>query len=715
MKFNMHNIDSYGDPSIMEPLDSLTTIKTEISDAIKPDLVNDAEFNSIPILPPDQTALHSLHSSNGKMKLSFHLMGRDENLLITTEEEFYNKLRCTENDKIKVVTIFGNTGDGKSHTMNHIFFDGEEIFKTSSDQTSCTVGVMAAMQRRMGVLCIDTEGFLGTNSNPDRIKRMLLKILAISDIIIFRTRCERLRRDMYQFLDTASKAFHRHFTSALQSLDVSESPRSLGPGIIIFHETRYTKPLESTLSESVEDQIRTNFRKLNMNIDSFSSLQYIGIQTEGTKSTNYKRIKDVIKAEIANTTVRSHRQPKVIFKAIRALNLKFSGEIADRDINPFPEQYFSCNNKCESCDKRCERSMGHLNDGEEHENSQLCVYQHQLDNKVYLCKKCHKNGKKVIVTSNLQSSTESSWTGLAKYAWKGAVIECPNCGEIYRSRQYWYGNKSPEDIAVRSEIVHVWKGRSIKSKDEVPSGQILLDSVNYISGAIGNVVQQPTKAITDWVADKTAPSYWIPNSEIMHCHNCRKNFEKTGLLKHHCRCCGQGFCHNCSKHKMPVPHRGWGDVNVRVCDECRQQLIKGDSKISNSQNGDENDITVRKYGESVISALSQVAVVLEYPKDFIKDSARPSYWVKDSDAPNCAICKILFGTAEELEKFAKNCQNAEKPVRQIPGNNWRHHCRQCGEAVCDNCSMNRRPVPERNWPGDVRVCDVCYKEKAKMN
>lgn len=64
----------------------------------------------------------------------------------------------------------------------------------------------------------------------------------------------------------------------------------------------------------------------------------------------------------------------------------------------------------------------------------------------------------MIVSSRVQTSTESSWYGLAKYAWSGYVIECPKCGEIYRSRQYWYGNKNPEDTAVRTEIIHVWPG-----------------------------------------------------------------------------------------------------------------------------------------------------------------------------------------------------------------------------------------------------------------
>lgn len=40
----------------------------------------------------------------------------------------------------------------------------------------------------------------------------------------------------------------------------------------------------------------------------------------------------------------------------------------------------------------------------------------------------------------------------------------------------------------------------------------------------------------------------------------------------------------------------------------------------------------------------------------------------------------------------------------------RHHCRACGQAVCDECSQGRRPVPERGWTTDVRVCDSCNKK-----
>lgn len=88
----------------------------------------------------------------------------------------------------------------------------------------------------------------------------------------------------------------------------------------------------------------------------------------------------------------------------------------------------------------------------------------------------------------------------------------------------------------------------------------------------------------------------------------------------------------------------------------------------------------------------------------IKDTARPSYWVPDSEGMSCKICAIPFGTAEDL----LNTQSASTIHRKFSGDCKRHHCRSCGENVCEDCSSNRRPVPERGWHTDVRVCDDCF-------
>lgn len=446
---------------------------------------------------------------------SFLLLDGTEKLRIHSAEAFVDKLECAKgNANVKVISIFGNTGDGKSHTLNHTFFKGEEVFKTSSEQDSCTLGVWAALQPTSGVLCLDTEGLLGVGTSENQRTRMLLKVLAISDIVIYRTRSERLHSDMFTFLGTASKAFCLHFSAALQTLSLTGPPQALGPAVIIFHETRNTNVLHSTVNTSPEDILRERFAQLNMDLDAFSSIKYVGIQSSQPSITDYNPLKAVLKFEILNKTVRSARQLSIVYDALRALNAKFSGEICERPVNPFPEQYFTCSTKCESCGERCERSMGHISEGKDHKSAKRCRHQHQFENKVYLCKQCLYNGNEEIVTVTKSTKMDTSWVGIAKFAWSGSVIECKKCGEIYRSRQYWYGNKCPEDFAVKSEIVHVWKG-SMLHNNQLHSARMLLDGVSYLAETVSNLSAQPTNYFRDWATDKIAPAYWVPNAQII--------------------------------------------------------------------------------------------------------------------------------------------------------------------------------------------------------
>lgn len=84
------------------------------------------------------------------------------NSQVRDEKDFVSRLSCNPDELLKVVSIFGNTGEGKSYTLNHTFFLGREVFKTSPTQESCTVGVWAAMDPLHRVVVIDTEGLLGS-------------------------------------------------------------------------------------------------------------------------------------------------------------------------------------------------------------------------------------------------------------------------------------------------------------------------------------------------------------------------------------------------------------------------------------------------------------------------------------------------------------------------------------------------------------------------
>lgn len=166
------------------------------------------------------------------------------------------------------------------------------------------------------------------------------------------------------------------------------------------------------------------------------------------------------------------------------------------------------------------------------------------------------------------------------------------------------------------------------------------------------------------------------------------------------------------------------------------------SSVGDYRATDEQDIRVRKYGEVVYSTLSSVASVLEYPKgnistqnfrsneqfpsrisfsDLIKDTARPSYWVpdKDHEANFCCVCTKPFGTAEELISSGSNSigqsQSDSNDMIGTMGSGIcdrrRHHCRGCGQAVCDHCSQNRQIIPARGFSRyPVRVCDTCNKK-----
>ncbi|XP_035211924.1 zinc finger FYVE domain-containing protein 1-like isoform X2 [Stegodyphus dumicola] len=620
-------------------------------------------------------------NKDSKQIKSFLLINEKEILQVGDGEQFISNLGCG-NTQLKVVSIFGNTGDGKSYTLNHTFFDGREVFQTSSAQESCTVGVWAAYCPSLGIITIDTEGFLGQASNPNLRARMLLKVLAISDVVIYRTRAERLHNDMFSFLGDASAAYTKHFSQELEEACARfhvDGPMSiLGPSVIIFHETQHTNVLSKNDSVEPELILRSRFQELGLKVDAFSSIEYLGT-CSNSGPTDFVQLRRRVEKHIQNSAVRVPRAPAVIFKVLKVLNDKFSGRIEKSIPNTFPDQYFTCSVQCKSCKARCSNSMNHEKEDISHTSNKNCIYQHQYENRIFLCKTCFERGEKMEVSPKTMESNDSSWLGIAKYAWSGYILECTKCGVIYRSRQYWYGNQHPWDTCVRTEICHVWPMTDGSNCEEKNTAQYVIDNLATVSEVVTNIGAKPTKVLSSWVADQIAPSYWIPNSRISHCGLCEKSFE--GLeKKHHCRVCGGGFCEDCASKTRVVPT--WGTSPVRVCNNCYT-----DDNLSNVQNlHNPPEVTVRKLGEAVHTTLETVASAVSYPLGIIKDSARPSYWVPDHLLTNCYVCNKEFGP-----KLSK------------------HHCRSCGEGVCHECSLSQKPVPSRGWNYPVRVCNTCIK------
>ena len=202
-------------------------------------LDDDDRRESIHPIPSDD---HLTSSKKG-----FLLIDANERLVIKNEKEFFQHLQCEHEDlKVKSVSILGNTGDGKSFTLNQIFFDGEQVFQTSSTADSCTMGVWAAIDDAHRTLIFDTEGRLGLTGNDNIRNRLLLKVFCLSDIVIYRTRASKLPNDMFQLLSDASQAFQKHFQSQLEN--IFKPSRIHGPTLVIFHETQHTGILQGKIA-----------------------------------------------------------------------------------------------------------------------------------------------------------------------------------------------------------------------------------------------------------------------------------------------------------------------------------------------------------------------------------------------------------------------------------------------------------------------------------
>ncbi|PAA48718.1 hypothetical protein BOX15_Mlig026800g3, partial [Macrostomum lignano] len=612
------------------------------------------------------------------------LINCDEELQCSSADELCQRLNCRPDTPVKVVSIFGKTGDGKSHTLNHAFFDGRPVFATSARPESCTVGVWAALDSQSRALVLDTEGLQGETSNENQRTRLLLKILAISDIILYRIKADRLQNDMFLFLGDASRSYTEHFKDELVKAIPKEDSGNIAPlsrfGLkaIVFHETHHTE----TLAGGDQD-LRDRFERLNSTGKScaYAKLIYVGIRSSPGQPTNFEPLRKRLHRALHSNEIRSPRPIRVIYGMLRALNEKFSGQISDLRRSVFPDEYFTCGSRCVCCQAKCTLSMNHGSAGGRGHLAppdSNCRYTAERDNKVFLCETCYLRGQRNDVAYQLSGRGESGLFGLAKYAWSGYVLECPTCGVIYRSRQHWYGNEDPERAkVVRSEVRHVWDDADVVpgAEGSLNAAQRLLDGVNFAVSSVSAAL--PTQVITDYISDSIAPSNWVPNSQIEKCHRCGLSFlEEPDMDKHHCRSCGQGFCHRCSNYRAHVS--GYGSDKVRVCETCYSSSGSAPASVV------ANDTKLRQYTELLTSACGSV---YSSTAGAIKSFARPSYWQRDDDISQCSCCEKPFHSKRSI-----------------------HHCRRCGMGVCDPCSPKRQPVPARGWDIEVRVCNKCYQK-----
>jgi hypothetical protein len=66
-------------------------------------------------------------------------------------------------------------------------------------------------------------------------------------------------------------------------------------------------------------------------------------------------------------------------------------------------------------------------------------------------------------------------------------------------------------------------------------------------------------------------------------------------------------------------------------------------------------------------------------------------WTPDEKASKCALCKATFGVMR-----------------------FRHHCRCCGDCLCDQCCSTKRLLLHVDLHTPVRICHTCVKGRTSM-
>jgi hypothetical protein len=135
------------------------------------------------------------------------------------------------------------------------------------------------------------------------------------------------------------------------------------------------------------------------------------------------------------------------------------------------------------------------------------------------------------------------------------------------------------------------------------------------------------------------------------CLLCATRFNAVNR-RHHCRTCRRAVCQACSPNKLPV--EGYNGPQ-RVCTPC---LGEG---LALAQSGPQPAVSTSVVGGN-----------------FVANSTLN--WAEDT--PICAVCSINFDLFER-----------------------RHHCRACGQCVCQACSPNQLLV--HGYTGPQRVCTPC--------
>merc|ERR1719336_3532600 len=90
-----------------------------------------------------------------------------------------------------------------------------------------------------------------------------------------------------------------------ETVTISPPSSTLGPAVIIFHETLHTDILCKVRGgPEPETVIRERFRTLKLDISAFSKIKYVGTRSDVSGRTNFGTLREMLGRELTDSSIR---------------------------------------------------------------------------------------------------------------------------------------------------------------------------------------------------------------------------------------------------------------------------------------------------------------------------------------------------------------------------------------------------------------------------
>lgn len=231
---------------------------------------------------------------------------------------------------------------------------------------------------------------------------------------------------------------------------------------------------------------------------------------------------------------------------------------------------------------------------------------------------------------------------------------------------------------------------------------------------------------------------WQSDVTCKQCNECHKNFSMLNR-RHHCRCCGNIFCHNCSNkfvsynmNKLkPVKRPDFGEdfPPYRTCKTCYNNLYhlgllynqrnrshNNNARNKNANNNSNNNEDDSTYGSPIN--------MVDNTTDEVQESTQETTGLRNGDTDNernhCPICNIDFKTLGDevdesmIENHIQICiEHAERAQQHIGSSGSNSH-----EPLSSPTSKNRMLVYKVPFPKNTNVeineddyeeCPICFE------